>query len=499
MNHKDKHSRDPLDAWKAWLKEPRSRIALCAAAFIVCVAVGIVLVGFLTGDAVPAQPVEQAPQEEIVETEPTQTPDQPIPQDGDYNAEAEKLDTEKFDSVILAETEDAGQDYIDETLFIGDSNTARYMSYGHVTLKNGIGVIGMNSRQITSLRSVKFKQNSELITIRRAIPIMQPKRVIFAFGTNDVSGGVKSYIESYEKAIKKCYDEYPYFDIIISAVPPVDRYRDYNNITMQGIDKFNAALVEMCERNDWKFLNTTEVLKDKETGFCKTDYTIYDGIHLSKEGVDVVFDYIRTHAWETEDRRPKPLKDVPKRGETPPDLIVKDPKKPNGPHPSATPGLVRVVFKYGEGGTIQGKMEQQAAPMSVCQMVKAVPDEGYVFESWSSQQVKDVFAKRDRENPELWFTVPKIKLESNVIEIWATFTKAEPTATPEATASPEPTASPVPSAEPEVTATPVPEVTATPVPVPENTPEPVVTPAPEATPVPTAEVVETPLEGQPNG
>ena len=34
---------------------------------------------------------------------------------------------------VLGKTEDAGRTYVDETLFIGDSNTARYMMYADET------------------------------------------------------------------------------------------------------------------------------------------------------------------------------------------------------------------------------------------------------------------------------------------------------------------------------------------------------------------------------
>lgn len=57
---------------------------------------------------------------------------------------------------ILPETADAGRSYVDETLFIGDSNTARYLLYANETgtaftsLNNNIGVVSMGVGSITS-------------------------------------------------------------------------------------------------------------------------------------------------------------------------------------------------------------------------------------------------------------------------------------------------------------------------------------------------------------
>ena len=57
---------------------------------------------------------------------------------------------------ILPQTADAGRSYVDDTLFIGDSNTVRYTMYADdtgtafSTLKNNIGVVSMGAGSITS-------------------------------------------------------------------------------------------------------------------------------------------------------------------------------------------------------------------------------------------------------------------------------------------------------------------------------------------------------------
>lgn len=319
----------------------------------------------------------------------------------DERYESSDLDTEAYSDTILPLTEDAGEEYIKDTLFIGDSNTVRYMSYGFAELEHAIGVIGMGASDARTLKSVKFKSYAEMVTIPKAITIMQPQRIIIGFGTNNLTGDLDTYIKEYTKTIKAIYDAYPYCSIIVSAIPPVDKHRDYPKVTMQNVDEFNEALVEMCEKNGWKFLNTTEVLKDKKTGFCKTEYTVQDGLHLSKEGVSALFNYVRTHAYETEDLRPKPLKSVPTRGETPPDLIVKDPLKVEGGRPNEVT-KVQISFTADEGGTVSGTAEQSIEPGKQAETVTAVPNEGYEFAGWSCTvgRIEDV------KNPVLTFTVP---------------------------------------------------------------------------------------------
>ena len=87
--------------------------------------------------------------------------------------------------------------------------------------------------------------------------------------------------------------------------------RDYPNVTMTQIDAYNKAIVKMCEENDWKFLNSSEVLKDAKTGYAASGIMDHDGLHLSKQGLTTLFKYFREHSYITEDDRPKPLNAIP--------------------------------------------------------------------------------------------------------------------------------------------------------------------------------------------
>lgn len=300
--------------------------------------------------------------------------------DSSYDAAAGAIDTAVYDGTVLPPTEDAGRAYVDGTLFIGDSNTYRYMNYGYNTLENNIGIVGMSTPLIASEPCVRFAGYGGYVTIPQAVALMQPQRVLVGFGTNDLTGDVAWFVSAYTKAIQAIYNAYPYFEVIVCAVPPVAKQRSYTNVTMQQVDAFNAALVEMCRENGWKFLNSSEALKDPDTGFCREGYTVSDGLHLSSEGCGALFEYFRTHADQAEDRRPQPLAAVPVHEETPVDLIVKDPLKEEEDEADA---VIDVTFIAGEGGALSGETEQSVQAGGVCTEVTAEPKEGYVFAGWS--------------------------------------------------------------------------------------------------------------------
>ena len=238
-----------------------------------------------------------------------------IVQESGYDATKNTIDQGKFSATVLPETEDAGQEYIDTTLFLGDSNTARmYRMFDYCSYDNAIGSVGMSARSLQKYACVKFSGYGSYVTMPQAVALMQPRRVIVTFGTNDLDPdySVASFAESYRAGLQAIADAYPAADIIVNAIPPLGRSHSNASLTQSQVDEYNKAIVEMCDANGWKFLNSAEVLKDAATGYAKEGYVeSSDGIHLTRAAMDALFTYIRTHSYVTEDTRPA-LTAVPK-------------------------------------------------------------------------------------------------------------------------------------------------------------------------------------------
>ena len=338
--------------------------------------------------------------------------------DMSYDKNREALDTDQLGNTILMETDDAGQEYLDGTLFIGDSNTVRSMMYGHTKWDNVVAAVSMGVQHIPSLKMTYFKGMKDAVTVPDAVKIIQPQRIIITYGTNNTIGySVETFLEKYKEGLDAIKKEWPYADIIINAIPPIDKERENLSITMQTIDKFNKALAEFAKEEGYKFLNSSEALKDEETGFAKKDFTIGDGVHLNKAGMEAMFNYFRTHAYITEDKRPKPLKDIPEREETPTGIISQDPLAVRGTR-------VRILFVSSDAslGRVEGEVEQKIKRTITSQPVTAVPvtENGGVFTGWSCSynglsSTTDATVK---------FTVPKVDDNVTEIIITANFAKA---------------------------------------------------------------------------
>ena len=296
-----------------------------------------------------------------------------------------QVDTQS--SALLAATADAGEAYLSDTLFLGDSNTVRLYNNGLISLqqfcaKEGIGLQSALSEQI-----VTFRGTEQRYTIAEAVAMMKPRRVVITLGTNDNGMAVEDFIGYYTQLVQAIQTGYPYTDIIVNTVPPVPQdHSHYPEISQEKIDDFNMALLTMCENLGVKFLNSAEVLKDPATGYGLDDYYIAGDIHLKSSGLKAMLSYLTTHAYETEDRRPD-TSNIPTRTLE----YTSNPSDPVAPSSSEAQGeTYEARYRIDQaGGTLTSgdSTGNESLRFDVTEgrsvTVTAVPDKGYLFVNWS--------------------------------------------------------------------------------------------------------------------
>ena len=302
-------------------------------------------------------------------------------------------------SALLPETAEAGEDYQKETLFIGDSNTVRLYANGLINLQQFCAKEGIGTHAALTEGIVTFKKDNNAYTIAQAVAKMKPRRVVIMLGTNDNGMSVDEFISNYTALVQAIQESYPYTDIIVNTVPPVPAdHSNYPNMDQTKIDDFNMALLSMCEQMNLKFLNTAEALKDAN-GYGNADYYQSGDIHLKTSGLKVLLNYLRTHAYETEDRRPD-TSGIPTRAEytANPSSAV---SAPSSSEEASSSSEEAVLYQAGYhvdktgGGTLSsssdsGKTSLSYEITSTSQSVSvtAVPQEGYVFVKWSDGVTK---------------------------------------------------------------------------------------------------------------
>ena len=350
--------------------------AVCALAAVLTIGITLTL---LKRGKTPSAPVEQ-PSSEVL-----------VPGEEDISDHYQINETS---SALLPETADAGEDYQKETLFIGDSNTVRLYANGLVSLQQFCAKEGIGTHAALNEGIVTFKKDNNSYTIAQAVAKMKPRRVVIMLGTNDNGMAVEEFINNYTALVQAIQESYPYTDIIVNTVPPVPaNHANYPNMDQTKIDDFNMALLSMCEQMGLKFLNTAEVLKDAN-GYGREDYYQSGDIHLKPAGLKALLSYLRTHAYQTDDRRPDTA-NIPKRAEytANPSSAVAAPSSSEAASSSEGQSvLYQAAYRVDKngGGTLSsgrasGKTALPYDGTSTAQSVSvtAVPQEGHVFVRWS--------------------------------------------------------------------------------------------------------------------
>lgn len=349
--------------------------SVCALAAILTIAITMTL---LKRGKTPAAPGEQ-PSSEVL-----------VPGEEDISDHYQISETS---AALLPETADAGESYQKETLFLGDSNTVRLYANGLISLQQFCAKEGIGTHAALNEGIVTFKKDSSTYTIAQAVAKMKPRRVVIMLGTNDTGMSVDEFIKNYTALVQAIQESYPYTDIIVNTVPPVPaNHANYPHMDQTKIDDFNMALLSMCEQMGLKFLNSAEALKDAN-GYGREDYYQTGDIHLKPVGLKAMLSYLRTHAYQTDDRRPDTA-NIPTRAEyTPnPSSAVTAPSSSEAAGSSEEQGvLYQASYRVDKtGGTLSsgsdsGKTSLSYEVTSAAQSISvtAVPQDGYVFVKWS--------------------------------------------------------------------------------------------------------------------
>ena len=386
-------------------------LALCSVMLLVSIGISLALTGGLRFGADP-QSADVA-----VDSEPLVT-------ESGYDKEQNTIDTQAYNTTILETSDDAGESYVDETLFLGDSNTARmYRMFDYCSYDNAIGSVGMTAKSLATFACVQLSSASSYVTMPQAVALLQPKRVILTFGTNDLNPNYKTadFIKNYQTGIEAVVTAYPSVDIIVNSIPPIGQQHSNQSLTQTQVDEFNKALVEMCKEKGWKFLNSAEALKDSTTGYAKAGYVeTSDGIHLTRTAMDALFTYVRTHSYITEDDRPA-LTTAPRHtGDK--DAVVYTVPVVTSTAAEDTPTVTEAPDSESESESTDGETYNNA-------------------DSWQNNT-----SGEETTTPAPEITQPPVEATPTPApEVTAPPVEETPTPTPEATAVPEVTAEPAPT------------------------------------------------------
>lgn len=207
-------------------------------------------------------------------------------------------------SVLLAETEDAGQEYIDKLTFLGDSTTYGLKYYEVLSGgKNTTQVWTPASGTLTlfnyATATIVFPEDGQEISIVDAVTRKLPEYLVITLGVNGVSMMDEDWFKTdYTALVQSIQAASPDTKIICNSIYPVENdYAQIESINNTNIPQANEWIKAVAEATGCKYADSASVLK-AEDGSLREDYGNGDGIHLNADGFNAVLNYLRTHAYQ---------------------------------------------------------------------------------------------------------------------------------------------------------------------------------------------------------
>ena len=219
---------------------------------------------------------------------------------GEYGASEDGAP--EWDGVTLEATDDAGMEYQDSLIFVGDALTANLINKGvltggtntHQVWRSESNLFNLNA-EVTSTKII-FPGTGEKLTVAEAAKEAKPSVLIITLGAD---WGV-SYLS--EEEFKSCYDKLvkavlkasPRTDVVLQSIFPVTA--GCASLDNGKIDTANKWVKEVAAANECYYLDTQAILKD-ENNCLRADFCdSADGMHLNQSAYAMVLAYIRTHA-----------------------------------------------------------------------------------------------------------------------------------------------------------------------------------------------------------
>ena len=207
--------------------------------------------------------------------------------------------------VELGETEDAGQEYIDKIVFLGDSSI--YWLAGHGILPftqvwtDAEGTMSLFNVPIDPIRyfDPATPDTAESLLIPDCAARRKPEILLITLGLNGIAMLDEQQFRSYyTDMLSQIQAASPDTKIILQSILPVMDSRVPRGISNEKIDTANQWIYSIAEQMGVRYLNSQPAVED-ENGQLRADYNddLAMGIHMNPTGFEALLQHIRTHAW----------------------------------------------------------------------------------------------------------------------------------------------------------------------------------------------------------
>ena len=202
----------------------------------------------------------------------------------------------------LQPTEDAGREYLDKIVFVGDSTTygiGYYWRHGYKDLCPPEQVWTPASGTLTLSRydkdGIVYPATGETLLIADAAAKAKPEIMMITLGINGIAFMDEEWFKrDYTALVKSIQEASPGTKIILNSMYPVADAWPGGGINNDSIRRANGWIEQIAEDTGVYFLYSYETLV--VNGKLPDSGHNGDGLHLTGESFGKVMTYIRTHA-----------------------------------------------------------------------------------------------------------------------------------------------------------------------------------------------------------
>ena len=205
----------------------------------------------------------------------------------------------------LGETEDAGREYLDKLVFLGDSTTygiGYYYDRGFPELVPPSQVWTPASGTLTlsyyATSAIVYPETGEELFIREAVERAKPEYLVITLGVNGISFMDEEwFVRDYTELVEMVKAASPETKIILNSIYPVcASYQHQKDINNDKIRAANGWIEQIAVNTGTRFLYSFESVVGAD-GYLPEDSSNGDGLHLTGEAFTKVMAYIRTHEY----------------------------------------------------------------------------------------------------------------------------------------------------------------------------------------------------------
>ncbi len=200
-----------------------------------------------------------------------------------------------YDEVKLKDTGDAGDDYFNKLVIVGDSNIMNM--YGSGLIKSGKAwALPCLTSESMHTTAINIYGTSKKMKLLEAVEEYKPEIMVISFGTFSTNWITEEvFLDKANALIERIKEISPDTKIILMSLYPIRKGYNINEFKQDIINKYNFLILEMASKHNLKYLDAQEVLKG-EDGYANDNYFTSDKFHFTGTGFRTLKNYIKTHA-----------------------------------------------------------------------------------------------------------------------------------------------------------------------------------------------------------